>query len=84
MSHSTLTAVVVAGVVLAMAGGPVGALPSGTVAAAQTDRIEIDANVDSNEEAVAFARNVMEVKGHLQASVRLAGDFQPEEAAFHA
>ena len=87
MSHSTLTAVVVAGVVLAMAGGPVDASPSGTVAAAQTDqtdRIEIDANVDSNEEAVAFARNVMEVKGHLQASVRLAGDFQPEEAAFHA
>lgn len=76
-----MTVLVLAGLVLAMAGGPVSPSPSETKTA---DTAEIDGTINSSEEAVAFARNVDEVKGHLRASIRLAGDGQPEEAQFHA
>lgn len=75
MSHRT-TAVVFAALLIA--------LPVSPVAASQDDSSQLDGSIDSREEAVLFARNVAEVKGHLYAAVRLAGDLQPVEAEFHA
>lgn len=75
MSHRTIAIVLAALLV---------ALPVSPVAASQDDSTQLDGSIDSAEEAVLFARNVAEVKGHLYASVRLAGDLQPVEAEFHA
>lgn len=80
MSHRTSIAVVVAAVVVTAAVGPAAASPTRQ---ARTD-VALNGEIDSSEEAVLFAHTVDEVKGHLRASTRLAGDRQPEEAAFHA
>jgi hypothetical protein len=80
MSHRTSIAFVVTAMVVAAAVGP--AVAS---AAEQTETdVQLDGEIDSREEAVLFARNVDEVKGHLRASIRLAGNYQPEEVQFHA
>jgi hypothetical protein len=56
---------------------------TGSTAETQTNDTQLDESIDSMEEAVLFARNINEAKGHLRASVRLAADFQPAEAEFH-
>jgi hypothetical protein len=80
MSHRTSIAFVVAAAVVVATVGPALASPAGQ---AGTD-VELAGEIDSREEAVRFARNVEEVKGHVRASIRLAGTYQPGEVEFHA
>jgi hypothetical protein len=81
MPRKLVIAVIVAALVV---GATIGPSVASTTTSEESDDAQLDENIDSMEEAVLFARNVREVKGHLRASVRLAGDFQLSEAEFHA